>query len=135
MPVRGFDHLAITVEDVERTVAFYTDLLGAETLFLDEFRHADFVAVSLIVGGNVINVHPSPHRTSPRLSAAVPTPGSLHLCFRWDGPIDEVIDLLTQRGLPIVEGPVPRLSSDGKDAVSVYSRDPDDNLIEFLTTG
>jgi catechol 2,3-dioxygenase-like lactoylglutathione lyase family enzyme len=135
MPVRGFDHLAITVEDVERTVAFYTDLLGAETLFLDEFRHSDFVAVSLVVGGNVINVHPSPPRTSPRLAAAVPTPGSLHLCFRWEGPIDEVIDLLTQRGLPIVEGPVPRLSSDGKDAVSVYSRDPDDNLIEFLTTG
>jgi catechol 2,3-dioxygenase-like lactoylglutathione lyase family enzyme len=69
------------------------------------------------------------------MAAARPTPGSLHLCFRWEGPIDEVIDLLTERGLPIIEGPVPRLSSDGKDAVSVYTRDPDGNLLEFLTTG
>jgi catechol 2,3-dioxygenase-like lactoylglutathione lyase family enzyme len=135
MPLRGFDHLAITVEDVERTVAFYQDLLGAETLFLDEFRDKGFTAVSMIVGANRINVHPFPPRTPPRLVAASPTPGSVDLCFRWEGPIDEVIDLLTQRGLPIIEGPVPRLSSDGTDAVSVYTRDPDGNLLEFLTTG
>ncbi len=134
MPVEGFDHLAITVDDVERTVAFYQDLLGAEVLFLDKFRDEHFSVVSLIVGGNRLNVHPSPPRTPPHLVAARPTPGSVDLCFRWEGPIDEVVSLLAEQGLPIVEGPVARPASDGRPAVSVYTRDPDANLLEFLTT-
>lgn len=134
MPVEGFDHIAITVEDVERSVAFYTDLLGAEPLFLEEFRNEGFSVVSLIVGRNRINLHPHPPRSPQRLVARQPTPGSLDLCVRWDGSIDEVISLLSERGLPIVEGPVPRPSAEGEEAVSVYTRDPDGNLLELLTT-
>jgi catechol 2,3-dioxygenase-like lactoylglutathione lyase family enzyme len=134
VPVRGFDHIAITVEDVERTVAFYIDLLGAETLFLDKFRRENFSVVTLIIGCNRINVHPSPPRTPSHLVARLPTPGSLDLCLRWDGPITEVISMLRERYLPIIEGPVPRPAANGQDSTSVYTRDPDGNLIEFLTT-
>jgi catechol 2,3-dioxygenase-like lactoylglutathione lyase family enzyme len=135
MPVQGLDHVAITVDDVERSVQFYRDLLGAETLFLDKFRHENFSVVSLIIGSNRINLHPSPPRTRPDLVARQPVPGSADLCFRWDGPIDEVVSLLSAHQLPIIEGPVPRPASDGADATSVYTRDPDGNLIEFLTKG
>jgi catechol 2,3-dioxygenase-like lactoylglutathione lyase family enzyme len=134
MPVRGIDHVAITVDDVERTVAFYTELLGAEAIFLDKFRDEGFSVVSLVIGANRINVHPSPPRAPNHLVARRPTPGSVDLCFRWDGPIDEVVALLSQHELPLVEGPGPRPAADGQDAVSVYTRDPDGNLIEFLTT-
>jgi catechol 2,3-dioxygenase-like lactoylglutathione lyase family enzyme len=61
-------------------------------------------------------------------------PGAVDLCFGWDGPSEDVVALLSDRGLPIVEGPVPRPSADGREAVSVYTRDPDGNLLEFLTT-
>jgi catechol 2,3-dioxygenase-like lactoylglutathione lyase family enzyme len=135
MPVRGFDHLAITVRDMERSVAFYTDLLGAKTLFLDEFRNENFPVVTLIVGENRINAHPYPPRAPRELVAHAPTPGSVDLCFRWDGPIEEVMAVLSERGLPVVEGPVPRPAADGTDAVSVYIRDPDGNLLEFLAAG
>lgn len=134
MPVRGIDHVAITVEDVERTVAFYTELLGAETIFLEKFREEGFSVVSLVIGSNRINVHPSPPRAPRHLVARRPTPGSVDLCFRWDGPIDEVVEMLSKHDLPLVEGPGPRPAADGRDAVSVYTRDPDGNLIEFLTT-
>jgi catechol 2,3-dioxygenase-like lactoylglutathione lyase family enzyme len=135
MPVRGLDHVAISVNDVERSVQFYVDVLGATSLFLDKFRHENFTVVSLIIGANRINLHPSPPRTPPNLVARQPQPGSADLCFRWDGPIDEVVSLLAAHQLPIVEGPVPRPAADGADATSVYTRDPDGNLIEFLTTG
>jgi catechol 2,3-dioxygenase-like lactoylglutathione lyase family enzyme len=135
VPVRGIDHVAITVADVERTAAFYADLLGAEVLFLDEFRRGKFHVVSLIVGANRINVHPSPPRTPVHLVARCPTAGSVDICFRWDGPIEEVLAVLRERGLPVVEGPVPRPAADGGTATSVYTRDPDGNLLEFLTTG
>jgi catechol 2,3-dioxygenase-like lactoylglutathione lyase family enzyme len=134
MPVLGFDHLAITVDNVERSVAFYTDLLDAETLFLEEFRNNQFGVVSLIIGANRINLHPAPPRAPEHLVARRPTPGSVDLCFRWKGPIEDVIALLNSRGLPVVEGPAPRPAADGSEACSVYTRDPDGNLLEFLTT-
>jgi catechol 2,3-dioxygenase-like lactoylglutathione lyase family enzyme len=134
MPVRGFDHLAITVEDVEGTARFYCELLGAKSELLDEFRRGRSPIVSLIVGQNRINVHPSPPRVPARLVARLPTPGSVDICFRWDGSIDEVVALLSERQLPIIEGPVPRISADGQAGVSVYTRDPDGNLVEFLTS-
>jgi catechol 2,3-dioxygenase-like lactoylglutathione lyase family enzyme len=134
MPVRGFDHVAITVDDVDRSVRFYCDVLGAEARFVDEFHHKDFPVVSLIIGANRINVHPSPPRVADHLVARLPTPGSADLCFRWDGPVSTALALLEEHGLPLVEGPVRRASADGLRATSVYTVDPDGNLIEFLTT-
>ena len=132
MAVRGFDHLAITALDVPRTVEFYRDLVGAEVLYLDKFNDRGFPIVTLVVGTNRINVHPSPPRVD--LVAGHPTPGSVDLCFRWDGPIDDAVALLQSRALPIVEGPAFRIAADGSKGTSVYTRDPDGNLIEFLTT-
>jgi catechol 2,3-dioxygenase-like lactoylglutathione lyase family enzyme len=134
MPVRGIDHVAITVDDVERTVRFYEDLLGAEVEFLDRFRASNFNVVSLVVGANRINVHPSPPRASRHLVAKSPTPGSADICFRWDGPISEAIALLESRSLPVIDGSSPRPAADGTPATSVYTVDPDGNLLEFLTT-
>jgi catechol 2,3-dioxygenase-like lactoylglutathione lyase family enzyme len=134
MPVRGIDHVAITVDDVERTVRFYQSLLGAEAIFLDRFRASEFNVVTLVIGANRINVHPSPPRAPRQLIARCPTPGSADICFRWDGPISEAISLLQRHGLPVIDGSSPRPAADGTPATSVYTVDPDGNLLEFLTT-
>lgn len=132
MGVRGFDHLAITTNDVGRFCDFYADLVGAEVLYRDRFDEGKFPIATLVIGANRINVHPSPPRAG--LVADHPTPGAIDLCFRWDGPLDDIIAKLNERGLPIVEGPSFRLAADGSKGQSVYTRDPDDNLIEFLST-
>jgi catechol 2,3-dioxygenase-like lactoylglutathione lyase family enzyme len=132
MGIRGFDHLAITVADVGRSADFYRDVFGAEVLYRDRFDGGRFPIVSLVLGANRINLHPSPPRAD--LVADHPTPGSVDLCFRWDGPIESAVELLAQHDLPIVEGPSFRLSADGSKGASVYFRDPDQNLIELLTT-
>ena len=38
VPVAGFDHVAITVADVDATIAWYQRVLGAEPLYLDLWR-------------------------------------------------------------------------------------------------
>jgi catechol 2,3-dioxygenase-like lactoylglutathione lyase family enzyme len=134
MSVRGIDHVAITVDDVERTVLFYQDLVGAEVVFLDRFRRCESNVVTLVVGASRINVHPSPPRAPQQTVARVPTPGSADICFRWDGPLEEAVSMLEQRGLPVVDGSSPRPAADGTMATSVYTTDPDGNLLEFLTT-
>ena len=51
MSVRGIDHVAITVDDVERAVRFYQNLVGAEVEFLDRFLETDFNVVTMVIGG------------------------------------------------------------------------------------
>jgi fructose-1,6-bisphosphatase/inositol monophosphatase family enzyme/catechol 2,3-dioxygenase-like lactoylglutathione lyase family enzyme len=131
-PLRGYDHLAITVADVERTVAFYRDVLGARVLYEEAWRAGRLPIAMLQIGANRMNVHPAAAPAAPH--ATVPTPGSVDLCFRWDAPLDDAIALLGRHGIAIVEGPVPRPAADGAWGRSVYFRDPDGNLLELLST-
>jgi len=130
--IRGFDHLALTAHDVERTFAFYRDVLGARVLYEDAWRAGRIPVVILQIGANRINVHPAQAPVEPH--AARPTPGSVDLCLRWDAPLADAIALLGRHGIVVEEGPVPRPAADGMLGSSVYFRDPDGNLIELLST-
>ena len=132
MSVLGFDHVAITVADVERTLAFYAAALGAEPLYLELFREGRIPVAILQIGASRLSVHPAAAPALPH--AAHPTPGSADLCFRWGDTIDAAIAQLEAQGISIEEGPVPRPAADGAPGQSVYFRDPDDNLVELLTT-
>ena len=59
MPVRGLDHLAITVADVERTLRFYEDVLGAEALFEELYKEGKIPVALLQVGQSRLSVHPA----------------------------------------------------------------------------
>jgi catechol 2,3-dioxygenase-like lactoylglutathione lyase family enzyme len=47
-----------------------------------------------------------------------------------DEPLDEVVDRLGRLGIPIEEGPLGRTGAVGP-LISIYVRDPDDNLVEI----
>ena len=132
MPVRGIDHVAIPVADVEQTLAFYERVLGAELQYAAAWRAGKLPVAILQVGGNRLSVHDAAKPASPH--AATPLPGSQDLCFRWEGPLEDAQRLLESQGVAIVEGPVPRPAADGAVGASIYFRDPDGNLLEFLST-
>jgi catechol 2,3-dioxygenase-like lactoylglutathione lyase family enzyme len=130
--IRGFDHYAITVADIERTIAFYRGVLGCPILWEKEWRAGQMPIVTIQVGWNAINVHPASGPLEPH--ALRPTAGSADLCFRWDGPLEEAMELLRRNGVAIEIGPVPRPAADRVRGRSVYFRDPDGNLLELLST-
>ena len=132
MPVRGLDHLAITVADVIATLRFYESVLGAKALYEQEYLRGDIPVALLEIGQSRISVHPAAKPASPHADA--PTVGSADVCFRFDGPIADAMAMLTARGVDVIEGPVPRPAADGTLGQSVYFRDPDANLLELLTT-
>jgi len=132
MSIRGLDHIAITVENVDETLSFYKRVLGASTHFEDLYRAGRIPVVILQVGASRLSVHDAASPASPR--ARQPTPGSGDICFRWDGPIATAASRLTEQGVEIEEGPVPRPAADGGAGQSVYFRDPDGNLLELLST-
>ena len=96
MPVEGYDHVAITVADVQSTIDFYERVLGAELCFADRWRSGEMPVAIIQLGGCRMSIHPAAAPAKPH--ALAPTPGSADLCFRWRGPIaDAVAALEAQR--------------------------------------
>ena len=124
MNCTGIDHLVLTVEDIDRTCAFYADVLGAEVVTFDEGRTA------LHFGDQKLNLHPAGDEYEPR--ADRPTPGSGDFCLLTDTDIETVENRLREADVEIVNGPVEKTGAVGR-LRSVYVRDPDDNLVEIAT--
>jgi catechol 2,3-dioxygenase-like lactoylglutathione lyase family enzyme len=115
------DHIVITAFDLERTIDFYTRVLGMEAITFAGGRRA------LAFGRQKINLHQAGREFEPK--ALKPTPGAIDLCFITEGPLDEVAAHLAACGVKIAEGPVEKTGALGP-MQSIYFRDPDGNLIE-----
>lgn len=59
-------------------------------------------------------------------------PGDSDLCFEWQGRIDDAIAHLKSHGVTVENGPMQRFGAKGT-GTSVYFRDPDGSLMEFIS--
>lgn len=121
----SLDHVVIAVSDWERSNAFYRDVLGAEVLELTRGRWA------YRLENTQLNVH-GPGSTPEPVAAAKAPPGAADLCFVWDGPIEGAVEHLAAHGVAVERGPIERHGRGGP-GVSVYFRDPDGSLLEFIS--
>jgi catechol 2,3-dioxygenase-like lactoylglutathione lyase family enzyme len=117
----GIDHFVLTVASLEATCAFYQRVLG--------FERIDTAGrpTALVFGNQKINVHEVRRTFEPK--AKSPTPGSGDFCLITDRPLDEISAHLEANGVVMELGPVERVGARGP-MLSVYFRDPDDNLVE-----
>ena len=124
--VTGFDHVALPMQNTEAMVAFYRGL------GFDVTQNA--VACSVYIGSQMINFHlPATwQRESFTLRAPAAKPPCGDLCFVWDGTPAALKAWLDGAGAKIIEGPVARQGGRRKASSSVYIRDPDGNLLEFM---
>jgi catechol 2,3-dioxygenase-like lactoylglutathione lyase family enzyme len=124
--IRGFDHVSLPMQHTDAMVAFY------RALGLDVGEHPH--VVSVYVGDQMINFHrPTTWQREGfalRAPAAMPPCGDL--CFAWDASPESLQALLDEAGAEIIEGPVAREGGRRAAASSVYVRDPDGNLLEFM---
>lgn len=139
MPVAGIDHIALPTDDAERLASFYA-ALGFALHGLEEWRAGRLPIFSIGCGDQKINVHPEslvPARGHPAyLRGDSAEAGCGDVCVVWEGGIAALLALLAREGVAPIEGPVPRLGGRGGAAtpgISVYVRDPDRNLLEFIS--
>lgn len=125
MPDIRLDHCVIHVSDWQRSDAFYRDVLGAEVL------RTDAGGRSYRFGGQQLNVHGTGVEAAPVARIPVP-PGGSDLCFEWPGPIREAREHLERHGVEVELGPIERHGAGGT-GTSVYFRDPDGSLLEFIS--
>ena len=128
----GIDHLAMPTANAEALIAFYKKL-GFEINDEAEWRAGEASIFSIQAGDSKINVHPEGFTADLRGPTAVP--GCADICFVWDGTADECKQMLEGAGVEIIRGPGPRRGAragGGLPAVSLYARDPDQNLLEWM---
>ena len=119
-----FDHCVVHVSEWDRSNAFYRDVLGAELVRRGQGWAYRFGSVQLNLHGP--GVHPAEVARLPV------QPGNSDLCFEWDGPIAQAMAHLGQCGVTIEAGPMQRHGAKGA-GTSVYFRDPDGSLLEFIS--
>jgi catechol 2,3-dioxygenase-like lactoylglutathione lyase family enzyme len=131
--MKGIQHCAIVVSDVEQARRFYMDVLG-----LDEIERPGnfrFSGAWLRAGEDEIHLIEAAHTTCP---PGVPEPGvaqtsglATHIAFEVDD-LAAMEDRLAERDVAPVGGPMPR----GDGVVQLFLRDPDGYLVElFERTG
>jgi catechol 2,3-dioxygenase-like lactoylglutathione lyase family enzyme len=124
--VRGFDHVALPMQNTKAMLAFYRRL-GFDVV-------EGPTACSVYIGEQMINFHLPAHWQDEafKLRAPAAKPPCGDLCFVWDGTAAALNAMLDRAAAKIIEGPVVRQGGRRKAGSSVYVRDPDGNLLEFM---
>ena len=132
--ITAFDHVALPMEKTQEMVRFY-NALGCRVVEQNSGR-----IFAVIFGDNKINFHAPALWQSGQFTLRGPSalPGCGDLCFVWQGSPQSLDDTLAAAGAVIEEGPVPRtggMNGGSTQGISIYTRDPDANLLEFIIYG
>lgn len=122
MNIRELDHIVLNVDDVERSLAWYTGLLGLEGVRVDAWRAGEVSFPSVRVSpGCIIDLFAA--------DAPASAPDNLnHFCLAADRA--DVDAIASDPRFTVVDGPGPRFGARG-DGWSVYVTDPDGNTVEI----
>ena len=128
LTIEALDHIVLIVEDVDRSVAWYRDVLGLEALRYDEWKRGEVFFPSLRINeGTIIDIVPRGDGERAPRDLNVD-----HFCVT-AAPLD-LAEVAASGTFDVVEGPVERWGARG-DATSLYVRDPDGNVVEIRHYG
>jgi catechol 2,3-dioxygenase-like lactoylglutathione lyase family enzyme len=117
--VVGLDHVVLTVEDEERSLAFYCGELGLESLRVDQWRRHEAPFPSVRVDATTIIDLLAAPRTGENMD---------HVCLVV-APVD--FEAIKASGrFVVIDGPARRFGARGE-GTALYIRDPDGNVIEL----
>lgn len=115
--LRAIDHVVLRVRDLQRMVAFYTDVLGAEFVA----HRPEFNMTHLRAGSSMIDIQAGDAGSGRNMD---------HFCLRVEPFIEsEIVQHLRSHGVTV--GDIkPRYGAEGN-GVSIYLTDPEGNQVEL----
>lgn len=126
--ITELDHIVLNVKDIDKSLGFYTQVLGLKGERVEEFRKGEVGFPSVRINEHTI-IDLSPRKDG---SGEPQSRGNLnHFCLviERDGFLG-LVDYLKSHGVEVLQGPVSRWGARGR-ATSVYFLDPDRNEIEI----
>ena len=139
-------HMGLQVADLERSVAFYRDVLGFSVIFawnpqadyireLVGYPGADIHAAVLRLPGSEVVLELLEYRNVERMPVDTRTanPGTAHIAFFVDD-LDTLYADLVERGVRSVSPPVTPTIGPNEGGRAVYLIDPDGIRVELIQT-
>ncbi len=128
MKLEKIDHVVITVKNLNKTIDFYTNILGMKLEHFSSSLDNDQIRYAVSFGSQKINIHEEKKPIKP--NALNPSSGSMDICFISKNKINDWVNHLVKKGINIEIGPEKKTGALGP-ILSIYIRDPDFNLIEI----
>ena len=125
--INFIDHVVLTSKNIKKTIHFYCNILEMKMKKKIDTNDQK-PRYSLHFGKQKINIHEHNNIFSPH--AKIAAPGTLDICFITKKNITYWIDKLIKNEIRIIEGPIKRQGAEKK-LLSIYCRDPDENLLEI----
>lgn len=129
MKIINLDHFVLTVNDLQRSLTFYHNVIG---LPLIKEQTNDSV-VTMRCGHSLLKLRQRENKVGAIVAKHL-SPGSFDFCLESSQKPAEIVAKFKKRQIPIALGPVTKHGSKGK-MKSVYVRDPDGNLVEISSYG
>lgn len=126
----SMDHIVLNVEDEEKMIAFYSEILMLVPERLEEYRAGRVPFPSVRLNSDMI-IDLFPKKMWQKSVRARECCENLnHFCIAMSkGTWENLLELLQANNVDIEEGPVLRWGAHGS-GISIYFRDPEGNLIE-----
>ena len=131
--IHELDHIVLNVADVNRSLKFYTDVLGLPGERVAEFQEKKVGFPSVRINDRtIIDLFPEKDEPSGTRKTGEKTQGNLnHFCMVISKEdFANIVEYLKERGVQVRQGPISRWGARGR-ATSVYFLDPDGNEIEL----
>jgi glyoxylase I family protein len=129
--IKELDHIVLNVSEIDRSLEFYTRVLGLKPERVEEFKSGAVGFPSVRINGDtIIDLFPADRGGSPA-QAEKSAPNLNHFCMVIGADdFAGIVDYLKEHGVTVHEGPISRWGARGR-ATSVYFLDPDGNEIEL----
>ena len=126
----SIDHIVLNVEDDEKMITFYSNVLMFVPERLEEYRAGNAPFPSVRLNADMI-IDLFPKKMWQNSSRSGQCRENLnHFCIALSkGAWENLLERLHANKVDIEEGPVPRWGAHGT-GTSIYFRDPEGNLIE-----
>ena len=121
LKVAEIDHVVLRCRDQDRTLNFYTRVLG----LTEERRIAQIGLIQLRAGRSMIDLVPA---SEQRVETALNVD---HVCLGVEArDLNEVIRYLRAQSVEVIGEPAMRYGAHGQ-GLSIYVRDPEGNVVEL----
>jgi catechol 2,3-dioxygenase-like lactoylglutathione lyase family enzyme len=126
--ITGMDHIVLNVSDIDRSLAFYVDVLGLAPERIDEFRKGEVGFPSVRLNeATIIDLFPL---REPIANGGV-SRNLNHFCLVADETdFEALLAHLERHDVTVITQPVSRWGARGR-ATSIYVLDPDGNEVEI----
>ena len=130
--ITALDHIVLNVGDIDRSLAFYIQVLGLKGERLEEFREGKVGFPSVRINEHtIIDLFPLKGTDARQKSEEKGRHNLNHYCMVVSKEdFSGIVDYLKDHSIRIHQGPISRWGARGR-ATSVYFSDPDGNEVEI----